>query len=117
MIHVKIHFEFKTFEQQIREVILRSKKLWIEDLTKEEKKDPEKLPYAVLVKIDLYNKIREIFCNPHIIGMDTPNLYGLRIGILNENESRPFYLVDREYYKRLKGGNQDDRRIRKHKAD
>ncbi len=104
---VQIHFEFKTFKQQIESEILRAINSWKEDLNEEQKKDPNEQPYAVLFKVELYNKIREIYLCNIPIPIDTPELFGMKIGILTKEEWRPFYLVNQSYYEKYKLAGED----------
>jgi len=106
----QIHFEFVSYEKQITDEIFRARKSWIEDLTPEQKDDPNEQPYALLVKIELYNKIREIFCRS-TMPIDTPEIFGLIIGILDESKWRPFYLVNKGYYdETLKENKNEDKK-------
>jgi len=107
---INTSFEFKTPKEQIEGEILNLKRLWARSLVgtkewnrKNEKygEKPKKLPqaYGILVTLQIYNQIREIYlCNnpfPH----DTDDLFGLKVGILKKGEGE-IYMVDKENFEK-----------------
>ena len=102
------NFEFKTEKKQIENEILSLKKSWENSLieTKEWNKKYEKYgekkdlnsPYGILVSIEIYNKIREIyFCNipfPH----NTKELFDLKVKILKGKNEAEIMIVDKKTF-------------------
>ena len=97
---IQVEFELKSFKQQIEREILRLLESWNKDLDEDEKNDPEKKAYGLLFKVELYNKIREIYSCEIPFPQDTPELFGLKVGILKENNWRPLYIVNKEAHKK-----------------
>ena len=98
-------FEFKTFKQQIEKYILNEIRLWEEEFINNKKNGRiiERKPYAILFKIEIYNKIREIYHCDEPYPHDTSELMGIKIGVDKDQYSRGAHIFGKKEYLKLAG--------------
>ncbi|HDK42493.1 MAG TPA: hypothetical protein ENG87_03880 [Candidatus Pacearchaeota archaeon] len=96
-------FEFETFKQQIEKYVINEIRLWEEEFINQRKmgKITDKKPYAILFKVEIYNKIREIYSCDIPFPHDTPKLFGIIIGIDKNPYSRGAHIFNKKEYLKL----------------